>query len=75
MTQASDFKAGDYVNHFNMKLGRVIEITKGGAVKVTFDHGKDDWYGEYDALWFRLHPYGLTKVSEPRSRWHLHWIE
>lgn len=63
MATIKDFKVGDPVKHMGGNIGKVTAIKEDGAVCVTYDHGKDYWKGEYDDLWFRLHPDGLTKLD------------
>lgn len=59
-----DFKIGDYIKHMNGDTGSVT-ASSDGKVSVTFDRGKGYWKGEYDELWFRLYPDGLTKIQRP----------
>jgi hypothetical protein len=64
------FRVGDRVKHFDDVLGLVGEVVSldNDAVKVRFVTKGHEWFGAYDDLWFRLHPEGLTIITdEPRG--------
>jgi hypothetical protein len=54
----NDFRPGDSVKHMSGAEGRVLKVTD--AVTVEFD----GYRGEYDHVWFRMHPEGLKIIQQ-----------